>query len=528
MSFPSMSFLRSTPLGIAALALLAGVTSASSSITPGNIVVVRLGDGLSPLTNSSTAAFLDEYTSAGALVQSIPLPIAAAGSNNPLTNSATATSEGFLGLSTDGQYLLQVGYGVAPGMAGIATTLSTVAPRVIARTEIATGTIDTSTLLSGDTSYSGGNIRSAASDNGTEFWTAGTAPGGADAGVRYIASLGANTSVQLSTDVTNTRVVGIFNGQLYVSSASGSYKGLNSLGTGLPTTPGQTTVLLPGFPSASPSQYDFFWADPNTFYFADDGSVSGGIQKWTVSSGVWSMQYVLSPATGVGCRGISGLVNAGVVTLYATTTQSVGNEIVTVTDTGAGSPFTTIATSTTNEIFRGVRLIPGNPGTSVVAICDPGVSGVISCPCSNPPSGSGRGCDNSASTGGALITAAGSASLAVDTLVFTTAAEKPTATSVVLQGDNSNSTGVAFGQGVRCASGVLKRLYVKSASGGAISAPQAGDPSVSTRSALLGDVIVAAQHRYYMVYYRDPIVLGGCSAVLTFNGTNTLDVTWAP
>src|SRR6185369_359271 len=33
--------------------------------------------------------------------------------------------------------------------------------------------------------------------------------------------------------------------------------------------------------------------------------------------------------------------------------------------------------------------------TGFTSLCDPGVGGVSSCPCSNPPSGSGRGCDNS-------------------------------------------------------------------------------------------------------------------------------------
>jgi hypothetical protein len=33
---------------------------------------------------------------------------------------------------------------------------------------------------------------------------------------------------------------------------------------------------------------------------------------------------------------------------------------------------------------------------------------------------------------------------------------------------------------------------------------------------------------YYLVYYRDPIVLGGCPASSTFNATQTGMVTWSP
>jgi hypothetical protein len=96
----------------------------------------------------------------------------------------------------------------------------------------------------------------------------------------------------------------------------------------------------------------------------------------------------------------------------------------------------------------------------------------------------------------------------------------------VLQGTLSSSSGLVFGQGVRCVVGTLKRLYVKTASGGSITAPLGSDPSVSARSAALGNPISAGQHRYYMVYYRDPIVLGGCPATSTFNATDALDLQW--
>jgi Tol biopolymer transport system component len=168
--------------------------------------------------------------------------------------------------------------------------------------------------------------------------------------------------------------------------------------------------------------------------------------------------------------------------------------------------------------------------TSFASMCDPGVGGVLSCPCANPPSGPGRGCNNSAGTGGAILAASGVAYLSMDTLVFTTSAEKPTATSIVLQGNMLAASGLVFGQGVRCVGGTLKRLYTKTASGGSITAPNfgAGDAAVSVRSASLGDVIHAGQSRWYLVYYRDPAVLGGCPAQSTFNATQSGQVTWWP
>jgi hypothetical protein len=87
-----------------------------------------------------------------------------------------------------------------------------------------------------------------------------------------------------------------------------------------------------------------------------------------------------------------------------------------------------------------------------------------------------------------------------------------------------------YGQGVRCVGGALERLFTKSAIGGRISAPDfsAGDPTVSARSAAQGDAIQPGQSRWYLVYYRDPIVLGGCPASSTFNATQTGQITWRP
>jgi Tol biopolymer transport system component len=159
--------------------------------------------------------------------------------------------------------------------------------------------------------------------------------------------------------------------------------------------------------------------------------------------------------------------------------------------------------------------------------CDAGLGGVIACPCGNPPSAPGRGCDNSSATGGAMLSAAGAAYTSMDTLVFTSSGEKPTALSVFTQGSALLNSGVVFGMGVRCASMNLKRLYTKNAVGGVCSAPIGTDPSVSARSAALGDVIAPGTSRYYYVYYRDPIVLGGCPSGSTFNTTQTGQIAWS-
>ena len=81
-----------------------------ASPIPGNIMVYRVGDGIGALVNTGNPVFVDEYTTGGVLVQSIPMPTTVSGANRQLIASGTATSEGFLTLSSDNQYLRLTGY----------------------------------------------------------------------------------------------------------------------------------------------------------------------------------------------------------------------------------------------------------------------------------------------------------------------------------------------------------------------------------------------------------------------------------
>jgi hypothetical protein len=146
------------------------------------------------------------------------------------------------------------------------------------------------------------------------------------------------------------------------------------------------------------------------------------------------------------------------------------------------------------------------------------------CPCANTGL-TGRGCDNSVGTGGALLAASGSATS--DTLALTQSGELAGSLSIYLQGSSALASPVPFGDGLRCVGGTLKRLYVKNASGGGVTAPQVGDPSIRAVSAALGDPIAPGSVRLYQVYYRDPD-LGFCTAPRgnSFNVGNALRVTW--
>ncbi len=151
--------------------------------------------------------------------------------------------------------------------------------------------------------------------------------------------------------------------------------------------------------------------------------------------------------------------------------------------------------------------------------CTPGDPGINLCP----------GCNNKGATGGASISASGTNSLAAANLVFTTADENPTVGSVLIQGSAFNA-GINFGHGVRCAAGVIKRLYLKISSLGSITAPGGGDPSIPARCAALGATLSPGDVRYYQVYYRDTtVLLPGCPVPANqFNVTNAAQVTWQP
>jgi len=144
----------------------------AAAFTMGDLVVVRVGDGAAALTGNATAAFLDEYTPGGVLVQSIPLPTLASGGNQPLTLSGTATSEGFIALSQNGMYLTLGGYAATVGTATPQTSTAAAVNRVIGRIDLL-GNINTTTSL-GD-AYNGSNIRSVTSSDGVNFWRAATA-----------------------------------------------------------------------------------------------------------------------------------------------------------------------------------------------------------------------------------------------------------------------------------------------------------------------------------------------------------------
>src|SRR5436190_4019989 len=90
----------------AIVVLLALTTNAQ--FVPGDLALVRLGDGSQVLATTGNTIFLDEYSTAGAVVSSTKIPDT--GFGTALIINGTATSEGALSLSADGHHLTIAGY----------------------------------------------------------------------------------------------------------------------------------------------------------------------------------------------------------------------------------------------------------------------------------------------------------------------------------------------------------------------------------------------------------------------------------
>jgi hypothetical protein len=224
------------------------------------------------------------------------------------------------------------------------------------------------------------------------------------------------------------------------------------------------------------------------------------------------------PAQTIGGNWPAGGQTLGITyALHHVTIVSGGTIAMTITVAGGGS-FASL---------NGFQVVP-DVG-SFTSFCVPGSGGVMTCQCGNP-NGAGVGCANTGSSGASLA-ASGTPSLAADTVLLTASSMHSGSACIFLQG-NALAAGVStvFGAGIRCTGGSLKRLYTKSISGGVASAPSGADPSVSARSAALGDTITPGSTRYYQTYYRDPNLVnpgGGCPTTATFNITSGQIVVWS-
>lgn len=374
-------------IAIASLLLLVGTSAASAQFYAGGVVnpvVNRIGNGAAITSGAALPIQLQGYLS-GVGGQAAPASITdfanGASGTDRVTLSGSATSEGMLTNSIDNNYVVLAGYNAASGTASVNGATAN-ADRVIGYGAVGLSGLSnltgvTSTVGTQATAHNANNIRSAVSRGGvgSDAWTGGTATTASLGGVRY-----ANTNIQTSATVTNVRSVDAYGNNLYVSASSGAFLGVNAFqGGGLPTSTGNTIINLINTGAGS-SAYEFAFTntggsgalDPisgyRICYIADDRtSASGGIQRWEYVSGAWALQYTLQlGATGVnlGARGLAGCFDGTNNILYAT--NNTGTGLYQITDTGAASSATLLASAGTNYVFRGVALAVPTPGAAAL------------------------------------------------------------------------------------------------------------------------------------------------------------------
>lgn len=334
------------PLLIASL-LIAGKFSAQWGT--GNIVAYRVGDGAGALTSAAAPVFIDQYTNTGTFVNSFAVPTTGA---DRLVASGSATADGKLSLSTNGSSIVFTGYDAAVGTPSVATSSGATVNRIVGKMDLA---YVYSQPFSSATLHGSNNIRSACSD-GTNVWCAGNGAA-ATGGTTYF---GPGAAVQVSATTLNQRAVKIFNGQLYYVTASGTNRGVYAVGSGTPTTTGQVAVNVINTGGSSNSTDLAFNPCSTICYIADDRSLlsGGGVQRWELIAGVWTLQYTLAVSTSSGSTSICVDWSGANPIVYSTGLNATTMDIVKIIDTGPGSAFSVLASSPANTFWRGITFAP--------------------------------------------------------------------------------------------------------------------------------------------------------------------------
>jgi len=373
-------------------------TALAGVFTAGNLLVSRYGDGTTALTSAAAAVAINEYTTAAgqsSAVQSIAFATSGA---NQFTDSGSATSNGYL--NTYNGYVAIAGYNAATGTASVAGSNT----KVVQVLDSTGSVVNRAVFPTGGTSapvspFAGNNIRSAIATSATNFYATGTSSGTPVTGGAWYSNSTNYTQVSSTAtgQPTNMRNVGIFGGQLYASSAATTGNGVFAVGSGLTTSAGQTSTLFINA-GTNASTYGFVMFDTNQdgsvdlAYLADDRTTAGGgLEKWMLVNGTWTQSWALlvngtgtlSGTAAVGFAGIRGLTGTwdavNGAQLYATTTETTNNRLISIVDNGSINPPTTatnLASAGTNYVFRGVAFTPGAvPAPGAIALL--GVAGLV-------------------------------------------------------------------------------------------------------------------------------------------------------
>ena len=330
------SFILSAALAVATFTS----THAQTSLSQGNLLLTQVSGNV----NTAGPVSILELNQSGGVVQTLTIP----SGNGGLQISGTATSEGALTLNASGDSWTLAGYSPPyTGSGSLSSRTGAQAQRGFL-TLGASGGISSTTLLATNV-YSGQNIR-AGVQSGSGIWFAGSSSGtaGIVPGVVY-----SDGTTSTSIQNLNSRNLGIYRSNLYVSSGSGT-QGIYVY-SGLPTTTATASAFLTGVTGQGTNPYDFeFSPDGNTLYVADS---SIGVQKFTFNGTAWSLAYNLT-ATGITANAGFGLAvdwtSTGGNTVFWTTPTNVYKAL----DGGTAVTGTSISSiSSTTGAYRGLDIV---------------------------------------------------------------------------------------------------------------------------------------------------------------------------
>ncbi len=321
------------------------------SFTAGNLVVFR-ADGTS---NSATGITLVQYdNNTPNQTSPVSLNVFPTSGTGRLVCSGAATSEGQMTLDAERTHLIVPGYDASIPTSNISTASGI--NRAIYSISLF-GSPVLAASVSDSLAFQGSNIRSATA-SGSNYFATGNSSNAVTAGIQF---LGGSVSSQLCSTTTNTRVVNIFNGQLYYSTATGTGlgAGIYAVGTGIPTTSTTATQLIATGSSTSPYGFSIS-PDGQTAYIADDASTTTkGIQKWVLSGSSWTMAYRL--AANAGARSVAVDYSKLPYIVYATTASgsaTTPDTLIKIVDSNATAVYYNLATSPAGTSFRGVTFAP--------------------------------------------------------------------------------------------------------------------------------------------------------------------------
>lgn len=395
----------------------------NQTVLPGGGGATAVGNGLfsnifkneapDPSFGVTTAITLDQVTRGGSVVGSQAVP--------GVVTSFSSKSELGLNLSADRRSVTFMGYNAPVNTLDVSNSNTPGHPdptnpvQQTFQRSVATVGADGQVTTQAVNAYSGNNGRNAITgSNGVTYLVGNAGNGTSAATAAVLADQGANTGGQIvqpgnantssagqyniaqngyapdkTSKDSNFRGETISNNTLFVTKGSGG-NGINTVyqvGTAgtLPTSGSNSLTILPGFNTTlaktdtTDAPFGLFFANATTLYVSDEGvntpptaasrgqaptlSNRAGIQKWSLVSGVWQLDYMLQNGLDTGAYSVTGTDAGGNVETVSATTTGLRN--MTGIDNPDGTVSLYAATATTSSLTD-----QGADPNSVLAIND--------------------------------------------------------------------------------------------------------------------------------------------------------------